>query len=71
VRKFLNTKRISLWIAYQYGLLAVTRKERGQDNLAMLFLQLIVSQSVQLHTHRQETLSFRPFFFFVDLLISF
>lgn len=31
-------------IRYQYGLLAVTRKEGGQDNLAMFFLKLIVSQ---------------------------
>jgi len=49
-------------IPYQYGLLAVTRKEGGQDNLAMFFLKLIVSQFVQLHTHRLETLLFRLFF---------
>ena len=32
---------------------------------------LIVSQFVQLYTHRQETLLFRLFFSFVDLLITF
>jgi hypothetical protein len=46
------------------------RKEEGQDNLAVFFLTLIVSQSVQLHTHRQETLLFR-LFVFVGSLISF
>jgi hypothetical protein len=65
-----GTKRTSLCITtYQYGLLAVTRKEGGQDNLAMFFLKLIVAQSVQLYTHRQKTLLFCRFFF--HLLNSF
>ena len=58
-------------ITYQYGVLAVTRKEGGHDNLAMFFLKLVVSQFVQLHTHRQETLVFRLSIFVVDLVFSF
>jgi hypothetical protein len=64
-------------ITYQHGLLSLSGKEGGQDNLAMFFLKLIVSQFVQLHFHHQETLLFCLFFFFfvlfcyVDSLISF
>ena len=68
VIKFLNTKSISVCFAWYISVVcwpSPGRKESGQDNLTMFFLNLIASQFIQLYTHRQETLLYSLFVFWL------